>query len=778
MARDEAHPLCTTEPNQEVKSKKPDTKEEVMQPSLLEVFEAELAKSFLEPDAVPDEGPAPEPEVVDIPSAKPKLGSPTSHLSSASTPTRVASPNQKPSAPISGVELINDCIQRLTSAGGAQEFSQAVDHGLRSATGAIEALVLGVPARVQHALSQCEQSGALQQHLEINGIDNAFNSLRDFMNNIGANSDGPQASERVSATNIETTSNASDGMHTHPTPRNTSEIQGHVADTIIPSPGEEHDSPADAGCKVSNNTRQAPSSPSDNRVAQQANLDDSSNIRGEGKSSAPQYQNPGPIHLPNVTQSPSDMDLSHGGYRNSDLWQHNDTFDTVDDPAAGPNANTRFPTLAQFEGQNFAASSSFPALPSMEPLVPQQARTRSVTDKFDMQASGNLKATDAFPKTQQNPNSTAPATQRWGLTDTSPGRPTPIRFSTHAVQSPAGKQKSLAASHLAKLNERQQRLQDFEAKTCPDEQQSKTDSSEVKQEQTLGDTGRSYLQPGVNSSSQTLSRSALEDYQIQPKLLEEQNKQRLLMARMEQNRIEIGRSNPQAGVNPTSQKRPRHALQDYQIQLKLLEEQNKKRLLMARMERSRIDSDLANSHTPDFAARLAEPFNPLDAEPSAQPHLTRGIRRNATTNGPAPEHNARRRRPYSDAFHGSGRGTRGSFEGGTADGEDEIAKLQGNLPSRRRDQATQDHDKHQQRQGQLNRSATLHEWRPTSSLRESDDANANKINACVKQLRDLGFGDGKPDSGDRLLVFAQASEGDLVEAIDMIDEEQRAYRSL
>lgn len=700
------------------------------QPSLLEVFEAELAKSFLEPDAVQDEGQAPEPEVIDIPSTEHESGSPLPHSHSTSTPIRVASQPQTPSAPLSGVDLVNNCVQRLTSAGGAQEFSQAIDQSVRAATGAIEALVLGVPGRLQQALSQCEQSGILQQEVEINGIDNAFNSLRELVNNIGANSNGPQTTERGSTTNIETATNASDGTDTHPSSNNTIETQGHVADTVTPSPGEVHDYAPHAECKASNNIGQAPSSPSENHVTPQVKLTDSPHSRRERKADGLRFHKPGPIHLPHVTQPRPDVETSFVGFEGNP-WQQFDTLENVDDPTISPSA-IRFPTLAQFEGQDFNPDLSFPALPSMEPLVPQQVRNQSSTEKPDIRAAENLDAVDTSSKTQQSSNSTNPATRRCGPTGNSMGRPSHARFSDHVFQSPAVQQQPITASHSERLNELQQQFQDLEARSRSNEQQSRGGLSKIKQEQTSGDSGQCNFLANSNLSSQALSGPALADYQMQLMLLEQQNKKRLLMARTEQKRLQR-------------------------------------------------DSEPVNCYTPDFASRLAEPFNPLDAEPSAQPHLTRGIPRNATIGGLAPEYHARSRRPYSDAFHGYGRGTQGSFKGDTANEEDEVAKLQGKAPSSGLDQgpnrATQGHDEHQKRQGQLKRSATTHEWRPTPTLSRSDAAKADKINACVRQLRDLGFGNGKPDSGDRLLVYAQASDGDLVEAIDMIDEEQRAQRA-
>ena len=54
-------------------------------------------------------------------------------------------------------------------------------------------------------------------------------------------------------------------------------------------------------------------------------------------------------------------------------------------------------------------------------------------------------------------------------------------------------------------------------------------------------------------------------------------------------------------------------------------------------------------------------------------------------------------------------------------------------------------------------------------------ATAGKIQKCVEQLRTLGFGSDGNDGLGRLVVYAQVAEGDLSNAIDLIDEEQQAY---
>ena len=74
--------------------------------------------------------------------------------------------------------------------------------------------------------------------------------------------------------------------------------------------------------------------------------------------------------------------------------------------------------------------------------------------------------------------------------------------------------------------------------------------------------------PVINEASSKQPVS-LNDFQMQLMLLEQQNKKRLLLARQ-----------------PTS--RHDYVLQDYQMQLMLLEQQNKKRLLMARQEQNMV----------------------------------------------------------------------------------------------------------------------------------------------------------------------------------------------
>lgn len=174
------------------------------------------------------------------------------------------------------------------------------------------------------------------------------------------------------------------------------------------------------------------------------------------------------------------------------------------------------------------------------------------------------------------------------------------------------------------------------------------------------------------------------------------------------------------------------------------------------------------------AARLAGPFDPLEAQSSAQPHLTEGLRRNATVASTNIRHTARRRRPYSEVFDGVGRVPWDSF-------------LQDHRPERRSLHRASDHKR---RPLGANQEHSRRAARPNTESRRSppvaaktddhhhDDSTVGRINDCVELLRDLGFGGKDNHSDSRLLVYAQATDGVLADAIDLIDEEQRAWQRL
>ena len=241
------------------------------------------------------------------------------------------------------------------------------------------------------------------------------------------------------------------------------------------------------------------------------------------------------------------------------------------------------------------------------------------------------------------------------------------------------------------------------------------------------------------------------------------------------------------------------------------------------------------------AARLVEPFDPLEAEPSARPHLTEGIRRNATVACTDNRLNARRRRPYSEAFDGNGRlewgqflenvpntqpnaessskrnesirsspisyrrtlGSKFSFEGDSKEHRPDIHRVRRGSPmtyydlpgigypkwhdgprdvrnstspapvtAARRPYVLRSH----LRPGTDVPSPSSRSPAPVPTMNFESPEQRRKIQSCVMQLKGLGFGEDGVSGEERLMQCASAAGGDLVEAIDMIDEEQRAYR--
>lgn len=74
--------------------------------------------------------------------------------------------------------------------------------------------------------------------------------------------------------------------------------------------------------------------------------------------------------------------------------------------------------------------------------------------------------------------------------------------------------------------------------------------------------------------------------------------------------------------------------------------------------------------------------------------------------------------------------------------------------------------------------AEINQHSTQSNLNDrSDAADVKKVQSCVTQLQSLGYSSNDAQGGlERLTVYAQAAEGDLISAIDIIDEEQRAYK--
>lgn len=156
---------------------------------------------------------------------------------------------------------------------------------------------------------------------------------------------------------------------------------------------------------------------------------------------------------------------------------------------------------------------------------------------------------------------------------------------------------------------------------------------------------------------------------------------------------------------------------------------------------------------------------------------THSVRRSATTAGLNDTLIRNNRRPYSENFSGNGRVTWDSF----------LHKNDEDTDNHPRAIATATNQEAQTEHRVFNNRAAFafedggfdeaSKERDVSFAGEhSDAASVRKVQECVSQLQVLGFG-GDADGGiRRLIVYAQAAEGDLVGAIDMIDEEKRAYK--
>ena len=167
------------------------------------------------------------------------------------------------------------------------------------------------------------------------------------------------------------------------------------------------------------------------------------------------------------------------------------------------------------------------------------------------------------------------------------------------------------------------------------------------------------------------------------------------------------------------------------------------------------------------AARLAGPFDPLEAEPSARLRSTEGLQQNATTANTDNRHTTRHAKTFSEVYDGSGRLPWSTFL--QDDGHERIGT--GGLLDA----------SHETTERQSRPRVDLPRHSPLATAvyddQHHDDSNVGKISDCVERLRDLGFGGNVYDSG-RLLIYAQAAEGVLADAIDLIDEEQRAWQRL
>ena len=245
-------------------------------------------------------------------------------------------------------------------------------------------------------------------------------------------------------------------------------------------------------------------------------------------------------------------------------------------------------------------------------------------------------------------------------------------------------------------------------------------------------------------------------------------------------------------------------------------------------EASKTPAHATSPAPPDIAAseaRLMQPFDPLadnrpidivaDTAMLHGPQLFGGVRRSNTVADLGGRYNASNRRPYSEFFSGEGRVGWDTFIKGYERGSKRSAFIDPVIKDATGDDGPND--------SILKRTATetptprqsyaetpthepevrprLSDWVETTRSNGSafrsepkvaapegptagasytdahaDSSTVRKVQECVDQLTDLGFGTEENGGLKRLVVYAQAAEGDLEDAIEMIEEERTAYK--
>lgn len=172
-------------------------------------------------------------------------------------------------------------------------------------------------------------------------------------------------------------------------------------------------------------------------------------------------------------------------------------------------------------------------------------------------------------------------------------------------------------------------------------------------------------------------------------------------------------------------------------------------------------------------ARLAKPFDPLAETATIHRHqLIEGVRRSATVSGLHDAYRSTNRRPYTTCFDNSGRVERESLANRP------LATQQTSYYPRPR--------AHSGSRRTISHSVASQSWLPpppppqparneSSVPLHHDPSTVSAVQDCVEQLKNLGFARDENGGLGRLVIYAQAAAGKLNDAIDLIDEERKAY---
>lgn len=172
------------------------------------------------------------------------------------------------------------------------------------------------------------------------------------------------------------------------------------------------------------------------------------------------------------------------------------------------------------------------------------------------------------------------------------------------------------------------------------------------------------------------------------------------------------------------------------------------------------------------AARLTCPFNAFEPSAVAEAHPFSNVRRSATIADLRHAPSARPRRPHSERYNPDYPVLPSRLEG--------ISDRQPRRPTRPLRNHWSPAVQFPPPAPLVSRNQTVNPRVPAPQSQAITHAQQHsfpnaalqaEIDSCVKQLLNLGFGH---LAQDRLLMYAEATKGDLVESLDMISEDQRA----
>ena len=681
--------------------------------SLLEVFEAELAKKMSDSEA--QQGSEHEAQAqkatnyANVPGANAQNSRVETQASVPKEGTVDDASSHQKHPLLDGLKMLNDHLQSLAvgDQGPSQDLSNTIAHGVWSAFGGINSLFQTVSSGLQEASNLTRQARESTR-----GVDDNLEAFLDsHVHNVESGLAG--LAGRLASFNPGTTGSnaAKDGLASSTTETAPVEAQA---------------------------VHEAASHLMTSHVFEQSKVD--APMRRSLSSPDPESSAPNAGYVDRLRQNHSAQPF--------DLLENSGSTSPAPD-------STRFPTLAQFESQDFAPSTQPAVLPSldMEPLVPSkknaalpysaEATTQDELGSFraellELELKNKERLSRVYGEVfaQQNPQ-TEKSRQCRPLSRLPSPQPLPHQDDCASAQ--VDLQGELLSDYEVQLS----RLETAYEKRLPMAREQRLAEQSAQpgnqpQNELFAHLPSSPSPPlGHDSAFVRLKDMACQDYETQIRLLEQQNKKRILgMEAIKQDLQEKKRSLPAPPPAP---------------------------LLPPPLLKAYSDDTEHIAAGGNSAATLVKPFDPLEEEPTARPRFARGVRRNATVATTPNRHSTRDRRPLSEAFdagrsygwgssmHNPSHGLRSipiSAAGGT--GQD---RQHGAFPRR---------------------ANTL--WTQASQRPSAESEEERKVCECAKQLKDLGFGKGHAGSEERLRVYASASGGDLVDAIDMIDEEEKAYR--